>query len=376
MKISLSGIVAFCAVAYVQGAIIFPGLATYITPLIAIAACVSITRSTELKKAVLLLTAAIVPYMLFVALYVSPISDPSKLVQFYLVFAVFGVLLAMSLSDTRIVRWTPHIFLFLLFPLIVLFLLISESWDDSRRTILGHNPIWLSRAVGLGMLGAIFVASKALKPAKFALYALIFLGLLVIIQTGSRGPLYAFALASLVPLLKGLRIGSASIAALLAIGFSGYGALSWASIYYPDLRILTLSASGGTGAIRFEIWNEAFRLISTNPSGLGVGRYYVHELGVKYVHNIFLEFMVEWGVTVGSFFVFFILVGCLGLLLLPADFVFLKSLAVYEIVNASVSGDVTSPRFLYALSLIGVAAMMLRLRTRNRAAKDYNWSLR
>lgn len=285
-------------------------------------------------------------------------SSGEKLRQFLLVFAVFGVATAYAISTT-FVRMRLGLALMLLGGLATGLLIFSPQEFQAGRLSFGdNNPIWMARAVG--WLGLAAAGWFLFDPRRFLPAAALFLiSAFGIILTASRGPLLALLLAAMAGLLLSdfrhkwsLFIAgvAASVASLLILDLLGL----------LDASLLTLGTREDSSDIRANILSYTLQMIAGNPHGIGVG-WFNYQDAIFYPHNIWLEVFVEWGWAFGAAFALVTGIGVWGVMRLPASMTFAKMLLVYELVNAGVSGDVTSPRMLYGLLIIGGAQLLAEL---------------
>lgn len=290
-------------------------------------------------------------------------SSGEKLRQFVLVFAVFGGATAYAIS-TNFVRARLGLALMLLGGLAAALLFFSPQEFQAGRLSFGeNNPIWMARAVGWLGLGA--AGWFLFNPRRFLPAGIFFLiSVFGIILTASRGPLLALLLAASAGLLlSDLRykwnvvvMGAAtSVTALLALELMGY----------LDVGLLTLGSREDSSDIRANMIIYTIQMIAGHPGGIGVG-WFNYQDALFYPHNIWLEVFVEWGWAFGASFVLLTAVSAWGVMRLPSSLTFAKMLLVYELVNAGLSGDVTSPRLLYGLLIIGGAQLIAELMTPRR----------
>jgi O-antigen ligase len=296
-------------------------------------------------------------------------SDLEKITQFSLVFIVFGVLTGTALANPFVFR-RATIGLTLCGAVAGSVLLLSPGYYQAGRLTFGeNNPIWMARAVALLGIGAfgIFLENTRRWPISLAAIGVAFVG---VVMTGSRGPLFGMICAIAT---GALFFRFRSKARYLFIGLWLVAMLLTAASYMnwvQDLRGLSLSADGGTSRIRQSMWAYTVDLISHHPEGIGIGwfRYAEH----IYPHNIFLEFAVEWGLIPGIAIAGWIVTGIAGVFRLPREASVLKLLAVFELLNASVSGDITTPRFLYGLVILGNAVHLAAAMKKMPATKFVN----
>jgi hypothetical protein len=200
----------------------------------------------------------------------------------------------------------------------------------------------------LGLAGTIFVTWRL----RFLGLSMIALSSFGIVLTGSRGPLMGMLFAAAFALIILNTAGRMKLILLLLCG----GCLAVAVLsgfdLGMDLRGLDFSFDEGTAAIRSDTFAYAVDLIREYPGGIGVGNFEYNYL--YYPHNIFLEFLAEWGYLFGGLAITIVAWGSYRALRLPHEYNILKVILISELVNASISGDITSPRMLYGVLLFAM----------------------
>lgn len=293
----------------------------------------------------------------FVIAHVIQISDLGKIYNYLSVLFIFGVLNFLIFFYAPLIDRIHIVFMVLGLMLVIMFLANPSEYQEQRMSFEDTNPIWMARALGLSALGAFFWWLRAEKFSLFPLVVIV-VSLYTIVLTGSRGPLLAVFTSMLVGLTlvtgrqKSLKIVFSSIAvmivAFLVLEFNLLGSTR---------GLVFFGENDGTTQVRMETFLFAFSEILNNPYGIGVGNFYFN--WQHYPHNIFLEYGLEWGWIAGGMSVIFLVSGSLGLFYFEHRHEFLKLLLTYELLNAAVSGDITSPRFLYGLVLYGNYKILL-----------------
>jgi len=120
--------------------------------------------------------------------------------------------------------------------------------------------------------------------------------------------------------------------------------------------------------IRLDMFAYCRFIISNFPGGIGVGNFSF--MNFTYPHNIIVEIFVEWGWLYGTAFTIFLTLGGLGLFRAGSNVHILLMLFIFDLVNALASGDITSPRMLYGLSILGIAFLANGQRDLVRPAKS------
>lgn len=224
----------------------------------------------------------------------------------------------------------------------------------TRAAAFGANPIWLARALAIGLVFTGWLHWTRQLRASWAFLASIIL-LVGLFASGSRGPLLGAVVGLLVLVFASKMSGGRKFMTLLGAAV--------AMVVLPKLPIFAESRiiAIATGEVendltRNAMWSESLRVIGENPMGVGYGNWSSHVDGLarhNYPHNLFLEVFVEQGVLVGL--LFSIIVACVLIGIFKKskkNKVALGALAwlVAEIVNVSVSGDINARTFFFALT--------------------------
>lgn len=174
---------------------------------------------------------------------------------------------------------------------------------------------WGTGAMGLSYLTLIPTVINfycVLKNFEIKRLVLLVLLLLIIILQGSRGPLVAaLVFPFLYLIVNGFRSGKKTVYLWAVLGVVAFLIIK----YLPDLllwlsdisseygffsKTVSLSLSGdvfdsnGRDSIAYEAWE----IVLNNP--IGVGYFGERPLLNIYCHNIFLEFMVDFGLVIGG----------------------------------------------------------------------------
>jgi len=280
--------------------------------------------------------------MLYGALFalLAPRYDPGKLTLFIGVVALFGVMLGVCLRDRRILEQVPTAFLLIGCTGIALLTLDPVAVATGRFAFSGSSPIWLGRTISLAGIAAVWFICRG-RPI---FWPVLLASLFAIVLTGSRGPTVGLIAAAGYGLLFRREEGRAPTIAIVTYAVTMIALLG---VIPTDLRVFTGSDSG-----RMELYSYALDIIREVPEGIGIGHY---RYGIFiYPHNILLEFLAEWGWLLGGAWIAIIGLGGTRLLMMPREYDILKLAFIADFLNSQFSGDVTSPRLLYALVFIGL----------------------
>jgi len=220
----------------------------------------------------------------------------------------------------------------------------------------GGNPIWIARLSGFSALFFMtYLGDKSQKNRHlFALVGLL-IAFLVMLRSGSRGPIVALVLSfviwntSKVKLLSFDMIKGAFKYLVLII----IGALMAPPIFLQRMASMFTGTLDGSALIRFELLYNGITLFLEEPFGRGLGSF-ANYSDIPYPHNFFVEIAAELGILVLLTTVFF-----MGYIFIRTFIYFrqretidqckyyLALLSTYALLNAMVSGDLVSPKIMY-----------------------------
>jgi O-antigen ligase len=252
-------------------------------------------------------------------------------------------------------------------------LMSADTAGRQTLNVLGGDYLGVGRAVGAGTAIALAVL---LAPRIGAVVRVVALGLFLaslwlLILGGGRGPFMAAVVASLIPLILGVRLGPPGFvivkrympwALALVIVVAAVTVVLGQGPNPPQtlgrLQVLSTESMGGSSAAtRFSWYGTSIRLWEQRPVfGYGVGSWPVL-MGFRdarnYPHDIFLEILVENGGLGLLLFVGMLVAGLASLApwrTISSDpwRVLLLMLFVNALINSMISGDLPDNRFLFA----------------------------
>jgi O-antigen ligase len=191
------------------------------------------------------------------------------------------------------------------------FAIVLAYWN--RISIPGANPIQVSRylAIGAAMMIALLIRNKPSQSLHY--FAILFVILLSIILSGSRGPLVSIIIGSIVYAILYERKHSSRI---FGYGILAIGTIITLLLLLPESltqRFFDISQGSvimtqqgvrriSTIATRFEFWSMSlqawFSSITSFFIGLGAGSFsslFIWRDWRWYPHNLFFEIIVELG---------------------------------------------------------------------------------
>jgi len=225
----------------------------------------------------------------------------------------------------------------------------------------GSNPVWLARALTLGMIAAIWLAMQRRGRTVSTLALLAVMGA-ALISTGSRGPTLGLIVALLFFGLRALpriTMGMAAVA-----HFAAAAGVTWLALAPRDGslgRFFDLVSSPGDAlesSRRTDLWGDTLPVIADHPLGVGYGRWSQH-VGAgpltRYPHNLFLELFAEGGWFVGAALLS-VTVAVLYRLLRQSrtgdpSAVLVFAMLLAETLAVNVSGDLNARTFFLLLTL-------------------------
>ena len=238
-----------------------------------------------------------------VTIFISPLliikspADSKRLLSYFyfLLVIIIGIML---LQFVYFLKWGD-------------FAIVLAYWN--RISIPGANPIQVSRylAIGAAMMIALLIRNKPSQSLHY--FAILFVILLSIILSGSRGPLVSIIIGSIVYAILYERKHSFRIYGygILAIGTiitlllllpesltQRFFDISQGSVIMTQQGVRRIS----TIATRFEFWSMSlqawFSSITSFFIGLGAGSFsslFIWRDWRWYPHNLFFEIIVELG---------------------------------------------------------------------------------
>lgn len=298
-----------------------------------------------------------------VTVYGMAIYSPDKVTSYFATLVIFGCLVFLAARVQSVREQLDLIFVMGGVLALALLILNPSEYDAGRVTYGDSNPIWMGRILGAGALGGLAAAIGRDKGRIIyaGLFAMLALSVLI---TGSRGPFLAiFAAAGAVLAVKQFKY-KYKMAAVAVYGgvFLGIVLLGFMG---DSLRVLSIGGAADESYIhRSNMITYSIDMIRANRNGFGVGQFFY--IGFVYPHNILLECLFEWGWVYGAAFALFIIIGVIGTLFVESEYLIIPLLAVFDLINALVSGDMTSPRLLYGLCLYGWFVLIQKLVDRRR----------
>lgn len=233
----------------------------------------------------------------------------------------------------------------------------------------------LARLNGIGLVIILFLYFLGDFTKKTKIIALS--GAIVVafslISTGSRMPLIAFGFILLVYIYSSFRVKDGILYMRKGVKFllPSLAIISLPLIYlyragYFDAvvyRFEVLLSSGGGASVeeRFDRLQVAIDMWANNPFvGVGIGSFPLFYLGTDirdYPHNIFFEFLAEWGIVGLTIFILFLLSAFYRAFIvykrrngtMESIHITLILLFSYTFLNALVSGDINDNRILFTI---------------------------
>ena len=184
---------------------------------------------------------------------------------------------------------------------------VSER-TDNRMATLGGGPIVFARWMGFGIISLLFLPVKIKNRYKYSLILIFFI---LALASGSRGPMLALFLTSLVYVFLNFNrvIVKISLGVCLLVSvllFSGLGK-EMSKIGGLDRVFMNVAKKGGSSqstSTRTNLAIGSFILLQHYPLGVGAGNWQAvsneirptHLMPLEYPHNLLLEVACEYGV--------------------------------------------------------------------------------
>ena len=225
--------------------------------------------------------------------------------------------------------------------------------ESGRLAIEGGSAITAARGIGAAV---VVLAMLGLGGARGRWYmfggALVLM--VVMLQTGSRGPVMAAGIATLAAALVPAR--GRALRFLLSVAVI---ALSWWVAVSSDYAGDRFSGIGQSGDMRPYLWGAAADQIEHHPLGLTWGGLSPYMRGDAYPHNVALGVLAEGGWVVGSLTILFVCVAlatqCRSATTGGRVELAMLGVFVFYLVNALVSSDLPGNRGLWVAAGAGLA---------------------
>ena len=184
---------------------------------------------------------------------------------------------------------------------------VSER-ADGRMAALGGGPIVFSRWMGFGIISLLLLPVKIKNRYK---YSLILIFLILALASGSRGPILALFLTSLVYIFLNFNrvIIKISLGVCLLVSVLLFSELGKqiSKIGNSDRVFMNIAKKGGSSqstSTRTNLAIGSFILLQHYPLGVGAGNWQTvsneirptHLMPLEYPHNLLLEVACEYGV--------------------------------------------------------------------------------
>jgi O-antigen ligase len=244
--------------------------------------------------------------------------------------------------------------------------------EPGRFTLATVDTISSARLVGVAVVVFLLLGLGSLKRSWWAL-PLAAAGGAVLVHIGSRGPVLAVLVTVVVVVLVGRCFARYRIVFVLVLLAGSVAAFRLALVAGGSggKRIIDSLESGFSDGVRARLLNDAVRLGTAHPLGIGwgdfaqdskVGRSIANEQLVSYAHNVFAEAFSEGGVLALLAFALVVVLALWRLQQLtsdPMEAVVLGTV-LYWVLNAQVSSDFVGNRFMWIALACGVAAYVPR----------------
>lgn len=246
--------------------------------------------------------------------------------------------------------------------------LVVVTSEDSL-TATGATTISVGRMTGMGALWLVLLVESGERNA--ALFLLIGPLVLVMIGSGSRGPLLAFIVAmciqSALSLLwiKYSHKRTLIIYSLLFALFLGGWALA-PKAASDRIQIVLNGEQGTSGEARTDAYSLSLMQIGCHPLGVGWGgfadinqQHTAFGVTLRYPHNLFLELTLECGWICGLYIAIMSVISLYGSshvyrIKQCVEYRALFALIIFNIINICFSGDINDSRYFICMMMLGV----------------------
>jgi O-Antigen ligase len=250
--------------------------------------------------------------------------------------------------------------------------------EPGRFTLASVDTISFARLVGVAVVALLLIGLGSLKRSWWTLPLAAGSGM-VLVHVGSRGPLLSALLTVLIVVVAGRCFAGRRVVLVLLVIAANVAAYLYALTDGGSggKRIIESLQAGLSDDTRAHLLNDAIRLGTTHPMGIGwgdfaqdsrAGRQIANDQGVAYAHNVFAESFAEGGVFAVLALLLVVVLALSRLHRLssdPQEAVVFGTL-VYWLLNAQISSDLVGNRFMWIALACGLAsyADASRLRAR------------
>lgn len=243
----------------------------------------------------------------------------------------------------------------------------ASAMEPGRFSLASVDTISSSRFVGVAVVVLVLLGLSALRHSWWALPLAAVCGV-ALVHIGSRGPVLAVLGSVGAVVLVGRCYGRMRLPLLLAVLAASYGAFRYAVLAGGSggQRIIGSLESGFADGTRSQLLDDAFRLGSAHPMGIGWGDFAqysdtgreIANNGVSYAHNVFAEMFSEGGAPALLAFSLVVLLALWRQQRITADPLeaVVLGTTVYWLLNAQFSSDVIGNRFMWIALACGIAA--------------------
>lgn len=270
------------------------------------------------------------------------------------------------------------------------------GFEPGRFTLATVDTISSARLIGVATVALLLLGLGSLRRNWWALPLAAGCGM-VLVQVGSRGPLLSVLVTVAVVILVGRCFAGRRMILVIAVMVACVGAFGYAIAAGGSggRRIIGSLESGFSDGVREQLLNDAVRLGTKHPWGIGwgdfaedggAGREIANQQGIAYAHNLFAEAFSEGGVLALLSLAVVVAIALWRLQRLTGEVneAVVLGTAVYWLLNAQVSSDFVGNRFMWIALACGLAACLtasreggstsLRWPSRNRRAGASNVS--
>lgn len=260
--------------------------------------------------------------------------------------------------------------------------------EFKRLTATGADPIGLGRMTGIAVLWLFMGGYQSTWPRFLAASIALVPFTLVLIASGSRGPLIGLVLSIVVVLLffdLGRTMQAGRLLMIAAIAFLSFfvGLQFGPGESVQRIEDLTGGGSAVSSEARMILFSTSIEGIARSPLGHGWGGFertavhipYTTNNVYRYPHNFILEALFEGGWLVGVILTFVVCWANIhsAKLALHCRCIETKGLFAmlfYCTINALVSGDLNDNRFMFALTALSLGLSVRSPLSTNRMLKN------
>lgn len=289
-----------------------------------------------------------------------------KYYNFILIVIPITIILIEKASAKEVYKFLHVLFILVLaLSFLAIFGIQQTANESNRLSVLGGGSIIFARWLGFGVIYLFF----SRRSGFFFRFIFIMLFVILMMATGSRGPIFSLFLLSIAYIFftfnrNILKVGSFIIVLLISFPVidSVFDISKLGNVDRIGMNFSSHGVKKKATSARVVFNARSVDLIVNHPFGVGAGNWHMmvnkqqpeHLIRHEYPHNIFLEIFSEYGLLTGI--VFFLLIARvlykgnrMSYNKDKLEHIMLYYMFLFYFLNAMVSGMLVDSRFMFLL---------------------------